>query len=153
MIHQPLDWADAVLVIQHWADPPRSLAEGLSPISIGSTPLPGSSLGHDWGVTGGQWLQFWRRGWDLAAQEVTQYAPAIAAFSLASFSGGYWLQAPLSVTFDLRSPSFTPVADQAVSNRFTIPSVPIVLRSSQRLAAMATGVAPEVMPPEASGRW
>lgn len=152
MIHQSLDWADAVRVIQHWADPPLSLAEGPSPIPTWP-PSPGHTWDSDWVAAGEQWLQSCQQGWHSAAEEVTKYAPAIAAFSLASFSGGYWLQAPPSVTFDLRSPSFTPVVDESLSNRFTIPSVPIVRLSSHQLAAMATGVVPEVMPPETSGRW
>lgn len=152
MIHQPLDWADAVRVIQHWADPPLSLAAGPSPIPTWPT-----STGHnwpgDWVAAGEQWLESCQQGWHSTAEAVTKYAPAIAAFSLASFSGGYWLQTPLSITFDLRSPSFIPVTDQAISKRFTIPSVPITLRSSHRLAALTTGVAPEVMPPETRRRW
>jgi|GEM_PF-4407486 len=169
MSNPSLDWADAVRVIQHWADPAPALIT-VSPDGYAWPTASPSSVNSDWLAASEAWLQSCQRGWDLAIQAAGKYAPPVAAFSLASFSGGYWLQDAAAVTFDLRSPTFAPMTDVALSNRFTIPSPPIPHRLRQRqpdantmpiatpqyaqpLATMAMVAAPEGMQPEFNRYW
>ncbi|WP_448560673.1 hypothetical protein [Trichothermofontia sp.] len=137
----PLDWAEAVRIIQHWSDPPLSLASRSALMGDRSVPAAGiSPFPHECLAANAAWQQSCQQGCEMAIQELAKYAPPVAALSLASLSGGYLLQTPLAAPLDLRAPDFAAIAPLTVTPRFTIPFPPIAT-----LAAIAH---PERIPPE-----